>query len=475
MSLLIDKTRPLTKEYVVVDVGAFHGYFAQEIIDKVPNVNITMMEANPHCEKYLKEIGKEYHIAVLSDKKKEKQSFYIRKGYETCTGASLYKENTEAYKDAAVLKVNTSTLDEYELYPNGIDLLKIDVQGSELDVLKGSINTLTRVKSILVECSISEYNEGGARIMSIITYLKGKGFYPNEIIGEHWLEKGKKVKGKEVKGMNQLDILFTHDKEHECYIDSTTSTLKYSFKNFIPNGMGADIIKIAQLDCYCKLNDITLYMNKDDDWLIANHGNWRTLFDSMMITDDEHVEVTVDLMKKVYNTEMTFDMLKESVDRLYTPKEKYKVDVQSDNKYAVVHVRRGDKVKGNWREGIYHELDEYLQHLKQYDNKDIFVMTDSPDVAEEAKSKGCMIDESEERRDGYVYNLYHKNEYTENDMEDELNIFFKNMEIFRHASDLVGSNSSYYYVIGQLLNGKKGISLSNNLRYHPLSLNGLSQ
>ena len=54
MSLLIDKTRPLTKEYVVVDVGAFHGYFAQEIINKVPNVNITMMEANPHCEKYLK-------------------------------------------------------------------------------------------------------------------------------------------------------------------------------------------------------------------------------------------------------------------------------------------------------------------------------------------------------------------------------------------------------------------------------------
>ena len=51
------------------------------------------------------------------------------------------------------------------------------------------------------------------------------------------------------------------------------------------------------------------------------------------------------------------------------------------------------------------------------------------------------------------------------DMEDELNIFFKNMEIFRHASHLVGSNASYYYVIGQLLNGKKGVSLSDNLLY----------
>jgi len=212
MSLLINRTKPLTREYVVVDIGAFHGYFAQEIINKVPNVNITMMEANPHCEKYLKEIGKDYHITVLSDKKKEKQSFYIRKGYDTCTGASLYKENTKEYEDATVLKVSTSTLDEYELYPNGIDLLKLDVQGSELDVLKGSTNTLTRVKNILVECSISEYNEGGAKINDIITYLDSKGFYPNEIIGEHWLEKGKRVKGKEIKGMNQLDILFTQDK-----------------------------------------------------------------------------------------------------------------------------------------------------------------------------------------------------------------------------------------------------------------------
>ena len=91
-------------------------------------------------------------------------------------------------------------------------------------------------------------------------------------------------------------------------------------------------------------------------------------------------------------------------------------------------------------------------------------MTDSPDVAVEAKSKGCMIDESEKRRDGYVYKMYY-NGYAKDDMEDELNIFFKNMEIFRHASHLVGSNASYYYVIGQLLNGKKGVSLSDNLLY----------
>ena len=246
-----------------------------------------------------------------------------------------------------------------------------------------------------------------------------------------------------------------------------TSSLKYSFKNFMPNGIGADVSKICILKYYCKLKNISLYMNENDEWRIAHGGNWRTLFDSMIMSKEDIPEVTKRQWEDAISyMPISFDKMVECVNEIYVPNDKYKVDHALDNKYAVVHVRRGDKVKGKWREGTYHELDEYLYHLKdKYDNKDIFVMTDSPDVAEEAKSKGCMIDESEERRDGYVYNLYHKNEYTENDMEDELNIFFKNMEIFKHASDLVGSNASCYYVLGQLLNGKQGVSLSDNLNY----------
>ena len=60
--------------------------------------------------------------------------------------------------------------------------------------------------------------------------------------------------------------------------------LKYSFKNFIPNGMGADFIRIWRLYAYCKLRDIDLYMDEDDKWMIANDGNWRTLFNSLNMT-----------------------------------------------------------------------------------------------------------------------------------------------------------------------------------------------
>ena len=261
--------------------------------------------------------------------------------------------------------------------------------------------------------------------------------------------------------------------------------LKYSFKKFIPNGIGADVIRICRLYCYCKSKGIDLYMDEDDKWMITNDGNWRTLFNSLNMTKEDMPLVTKEIMKDAvsyseYVTYVRFNEMVECVNDVYVPNDKYKVEMQSDDKYAVVHVRRGDKVEGLWKEGIYHELDEYLEQL-EYKNEDIFVMSDSPDVAEEAKSKGCMIDENEQRRDGYVYKMYygsdHRNtkvnpmkeymehSYTDDDIEDELNIFFKNMEIFRGATHLVGSNSSFYYVLGQLLNGKKGVSLSNNYRY----------
>lgn len=256
-----------------------------------------------------------------------------------------------------------------------------------------------------------------------------------------------------------------YNTETGCIIED----LKFSFKSSIANGLGVDVIRTIHLYYYCSKNNIDLYMNENDNWLISNHGNWRSLFTSMNMTTKDIPEISKEELEKVNNTPMPFDDGVHIANELYCPQEKYKKELPSmlsnKEKYAVVHVRRGDKVEGDWKEGTYHELDEYLQHL-DYKNEDIFVMTDSSDVAREAKSKGCMIDENEERREGYVYNLYHDDSYTDNEMEDELHIFFKNMEIFRGATDLVGSNCSNYYVLGQLLNGKKGVSLSSNVKYN---------
>ena len=147
-------------------------------------------------------------------------------------------------------------------------------------------------------------------------------------------------------------------------------------------------------------------MNENDEWKIANNGNWRTLFSSLDLSGDPMDEIDDNFLKKVYDTPMTFDQLSEVADEVFKPQKKYQRRFNFLDDYSVAHIRRGDKVDGKWKEGKYHELNEYLDCLNEsYEN--IFVMSDSPDVAIEAKELGCMVDEMEERRDGYVYKFYH--------------------------------------------------------------------
>ena len=91
-------------------------------------------------------------------------------------------------------------------------------------------------------------------------------------------------------------------------------------------------------------------------------------------------------------------------------------------------------------------------------------MTDSPKVAEEALTRGFIVDSNENRRDGFV-DKHYTSSYPDIELADEAKIFFKNMLVVKEASQLVGSNSSFFYIVGQILNGRPGVSLSENNLY----------
>jgi len=55
-------------------------------------------------------------------------------------------------------------------------LLKIDVQGVELDVINGASSVLEAVDSVLVECSFVELYRGQALGGEIVDALHGRGF-----------------------------------------------------------------------------------------------------------------------------------------------------------------------------------------------------------------------------------------------------------------------------------------------------------
>lgn len=216
--------KQLVNPKTVIDVGANIGWFAQNLGRACPGVDITMIEANPNCEDKLDDIGYSYCIAALSDSKKESVKFYINKNDDVCCGASLYKEDTEFYNDCTVIEVDTYPLDEVNLYPNGVDLLKIDVQGSEMDILNGADDTLKRTKNILAECSFSNFNVGAPVIEEIVSFVKEKGFYPKAILEEHWSRPGIDLP---VKVVHQVDVLFSKIPDSGDYITCEEQIQQY--------------------------------------------------------------------------------------------------------------------------------------------------------------------------------------------------------------------------------------------------------
>jgi FkbM family methyltransferase len=210
----------------VVDVGGFYGEFSEKLNEEI-DIDSTIFEANPYCEEFLKKQKFPYNIAALSDTEQVRH-LYLRDEDDpdedpwiTCTGASFFLENTPAYKYWHTIPLQTKLLDSFDVYPEGIDLLKIDVQGAEVEVIGGAKETLKRTKYCLLECSLINYNHDAPRFSELIKKMNDNGFFIHSIVNEHVGSKNETIgdipHGEKVL---QLDILFSCDQtENKCMLD----------------------------------------------------------------------------------------------------------------------------------------------------------------------------------------------------------------------------------------------------------------
>lgn len=160
---------------VIYDIGSCVLHWTREAREIWPDAKIILFDAYDPVE-FLYE-GYDYHIGVLSDTDNKIVKFYQN---DTMIGGnSYYKElNDDVYpRDKYILK-NTRTLDSI-VQEKGFplpDLIKIDTQGSEIDILNGATKCLDYAKDLIVELQSVQYNEGAPKVDVSLPYIESLGW-----------------------------------------------------------------------------------------------------------------------------------------------------------------------------------------------------------------------------------------------------------------------------------------------------------
>jgi FkbM family methyltransferase len=164
-----------------------------------------MIEANEHMESKLKKKSDNYLITLLGDTNRE-VNFYLSLDNLQNTGHSIYREDTPYYNDdnLLVVKKQMKKLDTIFEDNNKFDLIKIDTQGSELDILQGGKNLCKQATAIILEVSHIEYNIGAPLYDEVVEFMDNFGFLRYITIGKHYQPR-KSIK---FKGIIQEDIVF---------------------------------------------------------------------------------------------------------------------------------------------------------------------------------------------------------------------------------------------------------------------------
>jgi FkbM family methyltransferase len=170
----------------IIDVGAYEGRWTQEVKTIYPAVPALMIEANPGKEGRLTAVQKKlgptvsFERALLGATAQKDVTFYSME-----TGSSVMPEVTSVPRTPITLDMQTLDDVASRAAIAGPLLVKLDVQGYELEVLRGSERTLRSTEVMVLELSLLEYNLGAPLAAQVMTEMSALGYAIYDICGQH--------------------------------------------------------------------------------------------------------------------------------------------------------------------------------------------------------------------------------------------------------------------------------------------------
>lgn len=185
----------------IIDIGAHHGIWTKSMMSIYPNSTYYLFEGIKYNQLDIFQNIPNIHVRneLLNDKKEE-VDWYEEKN----TGDSFFKERTKYFLETKPTKRTTIDLNSIIERDNILKhqkniFIKIDCQGAEIPILKGSFQILSRTDFIVIEMPLfGQYNEGVPNFSEHIQFMNDIGFIPFNIVDNHYIN-----------GFNmQIDMLF---------------------------------------------------------------------------------------------------------------------------------------------------------------------------------------------------------------------------------------------------------------------------
>ena len=181
----------------IVDVGANRGQFALAARKVFPKAKIESFEPLEEPAKIFKKVFDHDPFVTLYPfalgRERKSSLIHITKDDDSSSMLPITKTQSDMFPGAAeremrqVMVYPLSQLIDPACIPLA-SLLKIDVQGFELDVLQGCEDILHRFSNLYIECSFIELYRGQALAHEVIAWLEERNF---ELSSIHNLSYGK--------------------------------------------------------------------------------------------------------------------------------------------------------------------------------------------------------------------------------------------------------------------------------------------
>jgi FkbM family methyltransferase len=193
------------KPKTVLDVGVATGTpELYQIFPEAFHLLIEPLEENkPYLETWKQKLR---HCEYILGAATQTSGHQIINVHPDLVGSSLYKETEGKAVDGIERKISTITLDQacQQFQCSPPYLIKVDTQGSELDVLAGASQILATTDLIILEVSFFEFFQGAPIAQDYFKFLQDRGFVIYDIfdISYRLLDRA----------MSQANIAFVQEK-----------------------------------------------------------------------------------------------------------------------------------------------------------------------------------------------------------------------------------------------------------------------